>query len=326
MREVLRMSEMYSPEMQERLRRYVSEAGGQNKAAGAIGLSSSIISQYLRSIYHEGKGDVGKTEQTLREFFRVQDECKQQPGRKTAAGAGTFRYVPTTVSEHVYKSIRYCQLEKNIAMIYGDAGIGKTMGALKFSRDFPTTAVYLYIDPIKGVMSRFVRTLADKLRIQACRDVGVLADEIAAKLVGTNKVLILDEGQNLHFRTMELIRAWVDDDPESGKPGVSVVLIGNRRMYTRMQGRQQEDYAQQFSRSRPQPVSTRMCTRKDVAQIFPALAEQGKEKEIDFLHSVSRSKWGIRNATYIYSDAVRASDVSYDCMRDIARNRGIGVN
>lgn len=319
------MSELYNVNLQAKLAQFCKDVGGQNKAASAVGLSSSIISQYLRGIYHDNKGDVAKTEQTLTEFFRVLDERNEQPVRQAAVLDEGFGYVPTTISEHIYKTIRYCQLEKSISMIYGDAGIGKTMGALKFVRDFPTTAIYIRVNPANGVMSRFVRKLADKLRIPPNRDIGVLVDAIADKLVGTNKVLIVDEGQNLHFRTMELLRDWVDADPDTGRQGVSIVLIGNKKMYTRMQGRLQEDFAQQFNRSRPQPVSTRMCTREDVAKVFPQLEQQGKEKELDFLFSVCRSRWALRNAAFIYTDAVNSNDLSVERLRGIAQNRGIAI-
>lgn len=68
---------------------------------------------------------------------------KAEPFRtKTSAG-----YIPTTISEEAYKLIRYCQLEKGIVVIDGDAGIGKTKAAAKFLQDNPSTTVYVKATP-----------------------------------------------------------------------------------------------------------------------------------------------------------------------------------
>jgi len=43
----------------------------------------------------------------------------------------------------VCKLIRYCQIEKGMVIIHGDAGIGKTKGAEKFVRENPAASVYI---------------------------------------------------------------------------------------------------------------------------------------------------------------------------------------
>ena len=47
--------------------------------------------------------------------------------------------------------------------------------------------------------------------------------------------------------------------------------------------------------------STRKVTEQDVAKLFPKLAEEGRKKELNFLHGISQSKWGIRGAVNVYN-------------------------
>ena len=324
------MSEQYNAALQARLRQYVAEAGNQAQAAANIGIGKTMISLYLNSNYGKdstfGKGDLAGTEQKLAEFFRIQDARKAQPSQTSPSRIRPGHYVPTTVSEHVYKTIRYCQLEKGITMVHGDSGIGKTMAAAKYVRDNPTTAIYLEVSPTTGVLSRFIRLLAAELRIPDRRDQGYLVAEIKARLMGTNRVVIIDEAQNLKYTTMEEIRNWTTPHPITGVPGVGIVLIGNTQIHRRMIGGRKEDlYAQQFNRSRPRPYSRRQITRGDVQMIFPGLDVPGHEKETDFLLAVCQSKWAIRNATHIWNDAVNDEDISYAKLQGIAQSMGIGI-
>ena len=66
-----------------------------------------------------------------------------------------------------------------------------------------------------------------------------LSLSIQEKLRNTDKVLIIDEAQNLKFLALEEIRAWVDEDPFTGKPGIGIVLIGNDEVYNKMLGKQE---------------------------------------------------------------------------------------
>lgn len=59
--------------------------------------------------------------------------------------------------------------------------------------------------------------------------------------------------------------------------------------------------------------------------LFPRLADDGKEKELAFLHGICRSKWGIRGAVNVYNNAVNNENISYEGLYGMARNMGIGL-
>lgn len=316
------MSRIYDNELQKRLADFSAEVGSQAKAAKAIGYSPGAVSAYLNSKYDSG---ITEIETKLREFFRIHDERQSQPSRVSASRIEPGIYRETTISEHIYKNIKYCQLEKGILSIVGEAGIGKTMAAAKFVKDNPSTAIYIEVSPITGVLGRFIRHLARELRISDDCNLGSLREEVRSKLVGTNKVLIIDEAQHLRYTALEEIRNWTQPNPITNELGLGIVLMGNPQISLRMKGRYSDKYEQQFSRSRDIEYKRSQITRNDVQLIFPGLDAGGMEKETDFLLAVCRSPWAIRNATYIWNDAVNSKDTSYDRLSRIARSRNILV-
>ena len=129
------MKKQYNAELQEKLENYLKTEGlSQAKAALALGMSAAVLSQYRRSIYD--KGDIGEVEKKLEEFFRIKEEQAENT-KKAEPFRTTQGYIPTSISESAYKLIRYCQLEKGIVVIDGDAGIGKTKAAAKYLQDNP---------------------------------------------------------------------------------------------------------------------------------------------------------------------------------------------
>ena len=112
----------------------------------------------------------------------------------------------------------------------------------------------------------------------------------------------------------------------TGEHGVGVVLIGNSEVYSLLQGRQQAQFAQLFSRIRMQrEYTTRKVKQEDVEKLFPVLASRGAKKELDFLLGVCRSPCGIRGAVNLYSNAASAEDISYNNLYRMAAHIGIGM-
>ena len=139
------MSKVYNSALQARVTQFLQDKQiSQAKAAPLMGISQTALSQYRRSMYDNG--DISALESKLEEFFKAQDE-QDASTEKALPYKPIQDYIPTSISEDVYKLIRYCQLEKGMVIIHGDAGIGKTKGAEKFVRDNPTSSVYIHRHP-----------------------------------------------------------------------------------------------------------------------------------------------------------------------------------
>ena len=213
-----------------------------------------------------------------------------------------------------------------MVVLHGDAGVGKSKGAQKFLHDHPTNAVGISITPSTGTLNGSIKLLARALRVPECRNKMDQMMALRSRLDGTNWVIVIDEAQHLKYAALEEIRSLTDDNPMTVEHGVGVVLIGNSEVYSRLQGRQQSQFAQLFSRIRMQrEYTTRKVKEDDVRKLFPVLAEQDARKEMDFLLSVCRSPWGIRGAMNLYTNAASANDVSYENLYRMAAHMGIGM-
>lgn len=157
----------YNAALQAQLDAYLSEQSGlpQSKAAAMIGVSPTALSQYRNSKY---PGDVEAVESKIEEFLRTRSAAAQAEAEKAPyLSAG---YVPTSVSEDVYKAIQYCQLERGIVVLHGDAGIGKTRGAARFVQDNPANAIYIRCTPVGGTLTAMLRQLGTALKLPATRN------------------------------------------------------------------------------------------------------------------------------------------------------------
>ena len=304
----------YNAALQAQLDAYLSEQSGlpQSKAAAMIGVSPTALSQYRNSKY---PGDVEAVESKIEEFLRTRSAAAQAEAEKAPyLSAG---YVPTSVSEDVYKAIQYCQLERGIVVLHGDAGVGKTKGAEKFLRENPSSTVYISMTPSTASLNGVCRALAKALKIGGKHNRMDMMEEVRTRLAGTNKVVIVDEAQHLKLPAIEELRSLSDPDIATGTPGNGVCLIGNSEVYDRIRGKAQAEFAQIFTRVKmPRQYRSSRITKEDVRSLFPAVND---EKELAVLLGVARSVYSIRTAQDIYMKAVELNDTSCEGLRRVAK-------
>lgn len=318
------MSKAYNEALQERVTAFMKATGmSQNRLADEAGISVTALSYWRRSSYN---GDPQSVENKLTEYFATY-EAREAVKEQAAAFKPTIGYVPTSISQDVYNGIRFAQVDRGMVILHGDAGIGKTEAAKKFISDYPNSSILITITPSSGTLGGVVRLLAS-----ACGIFGLHSrmDNLLAirkKLSGTSKVVIVDEAQHLRINALEELRALTDADSVTGEPGIGVCLIGNTEVYDRMMGRQQAQFAQLFSRIRMnRSYSTRRVQLSDIEILFPMLTDQGNNKELEFLLSVAKGRWGIRGAVTVYNNSIRNEDVSYKGLYSMATHLGIGFN
>ena len=78
----------------------------------------------------QAKADARAQAQKLAAEAEREGRALLQQGREQAAKAAPYlpvlEYIPTSISEDVYNAICYCQMERGMVILHGDAGIGKT--------------------------------------------------------------------------------------------------------------------------------------------------------------------------------------------------------
>ena len=293
-----------NPELQQKLRDYIRECGSQNNAAKAIGKSTAALSTYLSNTY---KGNLENFESHLEEVFKNKDAAENL---KSAVVDGEYK--PTSISEGVYETIRLCHLKGGLAIECGDAGIGKTMACKKYAEDYPTSAIYVTVNPCLVTLNAFLKLLCRVQKITANGRKDEMWMRLSDTFAGERKVLIIDEAQHLPIKTIEAIRAFFDSNPLLG-----ICLVGNIETVTNT-GRSKEAFAQIRNRTKLTEIRhTAAIQGNDIALLFPAVAPD--DKAINFLLGIARSEQGIRGASNVFSNSVDNGNITYDGLLAMAK-------
>ncbi len=313
----------YNETLKANIKAYMEkEKLSQAKLAPMIGISATALSQWINSKYE--RGNIEEVESKIDEFLRLEREKelaeieKRNNQYRTLGG-----YIPTSVSEDVYKLIQFCHFEKGMVVAHGDAGIGKTKGAEKYYKENPSSTIYIQATPSSGTLGNILKLLARSLKINERLGKLDLILSIRERLEGSNKVIIIDEAQHLKLGALEEIRTLSDPNDITGTSGTGIVLIGNTEVYSKMLGKQEAKFAQLFSRIRLNKYyTTKKVKKEDIKMLFPKLEDKDA---INFLHGISRTKWGIRGAVNVYNNSVSSDDVSSNGLKNMAINMGIGI-
>ncbi len=263
------------------LREYKEKTGKtQSQIAKELGVSDGQLSSFLSGTYKAPHTIIPKIEQLVQ--INVQKEiAPREPGFKR-----------TTVSGIVMDLIAYCHIQGKIGVVYGDAGIGKTMGIREYARLHPDAAVVITISPCFATMTGVNELLAEELRIRE-KVSRKIQTEAVKKLRGSNKVIIIDEAQHLTVRVINHLRCLADES------GVGMAFIGNEEIYLKMRGSGQASYAQLYSRiADNKHVLTSNITKEDIALVF---SESGIDDEaVEVLFKISRTNYGLRGAVNVF--------------------------
>lgn len=299
---------MTEQEAIEALKEYISNTGKtQTAVSKELDVSTGMLSAFLKGAYKAPHKVIPK----IQELLRVCEKKQVAPREPD--------YVDTGISRIVLNAIRYSHIQGKISVVYGDAGIGKTM-AFRHYLEENSLAVGITISPTFSSITGVNELLAEALGVRE-RVARRITSEIIAKLKHSGRVIIIDEAQHLTTRTLNHLRCMSDES------GVGICLIGNLEVYTRMKGSGKADFAQLFSRiGMAKPVMTIDITRDDVQRIFGQY--EVDEESMEMLHRISQTNYGLRGAVNVFVNTaavferITAANVT-KVMRDM--NIGIGA-
>ncbi|WP_368763607.1 AAA family ATPase, partial [Klebsiella variicola] len=201
----------------------------QTQVARAIGKSTAVINQYLQGKY---AGDVPAIDALARSF--INREVEKEKSQKITA-----RFVPTVTSRKGMDVIRYAHLDGDLNVIYGAAGLGKTMILREYAA-LHRDALLIEADP--GYTARVVlEELCGLLGISKRGNMHELSEACIAALRDSGRLLMVDEAENLPYRALETLRRIHD------KSGIGLVLAGMPRLIINLKGKRGE-YQQLYSR------------------------------------------------------------------------------
>lgn len=279
--------------------------GSQNKACQKVGISSAIISG-IRSGKYEGDAD--KQIQKLKDYFSVKDEAVE-----SYVNSG---YVETSISKKVYGYIRNAQIKGGLIALSGDAGIGKTQAIRKYVHDHPYDTIWITANPCLNSVKPVLKAL--------CRELNVIARTNDDMYIGIQDklrdgmVLVFDEAQHLHLKTIEVLRGFSDYFSDNGMT-LGIIFIGNVETINKFGGKQEAVFHQISNRTKQKPVlKATDITRGDIEQLFPEIAAEASS--VDFLWGIAQSAQAIRGATNLYSNAFDNGDTSYEGLVAMAKH------
>lgn len=292
--------------MKEQILAYMQEHGlSQATAAKLIGIGESTFSRYLSGNY--------PNPETIER--KITDLLEKEELRHTSFGIQDIPFAVTSISEQVMQTLEYARIKRNISVIYGDAGIGKTRTMREWAKG-KTDVIRVTASPALGNPKSFFKLLGRELKTMKSGCIDDLYMDLCDRLSGSDKMIIIDEAQHLKLTTLENLRGIQET------ANIAVVLIGNEMIYSKMVGRQQAEFAQLFSRiGWRKHLLTDQFVLADVKRVFGSQDEE----TLDLLLDICHSKYGLRGAVYVYSNASNNGDVSAKGIRAMARTMGISV-
>lgn len=201
----------------------------QKKVATKTGLSTAVISQYLKGTYN---GSISNVESALADFIsREEDRARRREVKES--------FVQTTLSGLGLGLISNTHMDGDIGVIHGPAGMGKSM-MLKRYVETNKGAILIEADP--GYTAKvLLQELCARLGVKKTGNIHELSEECIQALTGTGWVVLVDEAELLPYRALEVLRRIHD------RSGVAIVLAGMPRLLINLKGSRGE-FAQLYSR------------------------------------------------------------------------------
>lgn len=273
-----------SQELIDRVRAVLKVEGlSQSGASKEIGVSSSALSQWLSDSY---RGDIEAVETKIKTWLSARDE------RVAAASVLPSKpdWFPTPTAKKVVSTLQYAQMMGDLVVIYGGAGLGKTVTLEHYRASQPNVWIATMAPDTEGVVS-CLEEVAEAVGIrEPAGGARRMARAIRKRIESTRGLLIVDEAQHLGLKALEELRSIQD----SAKIGMA--LVGNEAVYNRLTGgNRSAAFSQLYSRiGLPLPLAR--PTSGDVRAMGDAWGVKGKE-EISLLESIAGKPGALRMAT-----------------------------
>lgn len=218
-------------------------------------------------------------------------------------------YVNTSISGQIYNVIANCRSKGGLAVVCGDAGIGKTKTAQKFVADNPDNSILITVNPCLTGIKSLLKIIADRTGAGQEKAVSDMWFAIANK-ISDGSVFIFDEAQHLTLKTIEVLRSFSDYFSDRGQT-LGICFIGNLDTIARM-GSRKAEFAQISNRTRQRKIYRNTdIKREDICRIFPVLEKEGMNAEIDYLLRIARTPQALRGAVNLFSNAYDNENYTY---------------
>ncbi|RPE72513.1 hypothetical protein EDC62_0204 [Tibeticola sediminis] len=233
------------------------EAGeaSQSRVAKEAGVSTSALSQVLAGSY---AADPARIVERLSAWMAAREE------RAAARLPQAPAFVPTPTAGRVVAALAYAQMAADVAVIYGAAGVGKTMAVQEYARTRPAVWVAVMTPGHAGVTAA-LEEVAAAVGVKDCpQSPARIHREIVARVRETGGLIVVDEAQHLSVAALDALRSIFD------AAGVGLALVGNDLVYTRMTGGSRAAYLDRLFSRIGKRVSLRRAQDADIEAVAKA--------------------------------------------------------
>lgn len=196
----------------------------QTQLARGIGTSPASISMYLNGTYAEKGGKYETIEPKIEAFLEVQESKAQR--EELVLG-----FVETKTTRRIAEVMRDAHEAGEIAVIYGQAGLGKTQAVKNYCEKHG--AILIEANPSFTALV-LMKKLAASVKLPISGTLNDLFEETAYRLGGSERLIVVDEAENLPLRALEIIRRLHDET------GCGLVLSGMPRLVANLRGKHGE--------------------------------------------------------------------------------------
>jgi DNA transposition AAA+ family ATPase len=241
-------------DLQKLLYKYIEDHDTSiTKVSFSIPLGKSTLNLWINGKY---TGDNENIDLLVEEFLKREDEIKVEDKLE-------IPFCNIRNAEIIYETIQICRRTREIAVIYGNAGLGKTKAITEYCKA-NKDVVLIESDPKYSAKILF-REFCRVLGLPASGNIWDMFNSVLLTLKDTSRPIVIDEAENLSIDALNLVRRIND------KAHVGIVLLGLPRLYYNMKG-YRADYAYLYSRAgfvrQLQTLSLEDVT-KIVERIFP---------------------------------------------------------
>ncbi|MGC8771778.1 MAG: AAA family ATPase [Brevinematia bacterium] len=224
----------------------------QSRLAKMADVSSAALSSVLSGKYTGNVADI------VKRVYAVIEREKE----KESSEIKKPHFVETSIFTQMTTAMNIAQIDNQIIVFTGDAGVGKTESIKAYVEENPS-AILIEADPCYNVNS-VLEEVADALGFEARGRKDRVEKEIIRRLKGSDRMIIVDEAEYLPTKALDILRRLHD------KANIPVVLVGMPRLAKNITG--VGDKYRQIS-SRMYHVKLKGISEEDVRLIASTVIE-----------------------------------------------------
>lgn len=208
-----------------RLNEFLKDTGISASAlARAIGVSGAVISQFRQGVY---KGDAKSVAAKIEKYisnYQNKSETKSAVLKDEVYASKDAKMAKFVISEAIN--------EREIALIYGSAGTGKTTILKEFAKNSPNAVL---IEATCHTTAKvLLEELCEALKIDGASSINAKLKAVARFLKDNDKIILIDEAEHLPLRALEDLRRIYDFSH------TTMVLCGTEILLNNLMGKNKE--------------------------------------------------------------------------------------